>query len=383
MLFDKIYYGVQALINSAYGTPVAETAKTVSQIPTDPILETVKATINETASMGFFEKMSSHAAGAWSWGTTFASGTWNLGNSIISHGAGFINNLFKLASHGAQAGDRFAQAGTLVTTTFKNSLEYVDTIGIALYEGYLIISPKLLVELFQATEQRIKQNDDDASRQHPVGWGIATLMTTTAFVYLSYTIIHTLLRKTKNQNELSELSHELAHLIKIKNNRSVLSMTLSVLKTLGISATLFCVSAAISLPLFVAAPLAAGPILLPVMQWIWNKPKGEVETSQLEEVTACVQMLQTVQEGIERARFNEQARTFLLKQAQSGDPRALDRLYSLIDKSITNQPQPALETESSPVPVIIHTAVGAKAKDSEKQLQTDKSAKNKRGANKA
>jgi hypothetical protein len=378
-----MYFGIQAWMKGTYETinpavntlvnaTVEQANKTASQIPTTPIVEAVKAAATETVSMSFWERM-----------TTTASSTWGWGSAIVSNTASALGSIFKLGKHSVQAMDKAAQSGDLITTTFKNTLEYVDTIGIALYKGYLIISPQVLKEIFKAAEQRIKQNDESMEREHPVGWGVATLLTTAVTAYATYSLMYMLLRRSKNQNELSEITHELSNLIKVQNNRTLSSLVLNTMKTLGISATLFCVSAAVSLPIFIAAPIAALPVLTPVVQWLWSKHNGQAETSQLEEVVACAQMLQNMQEGIERARFNEQVRALLLKQAQNGDPRAVDRLYALIDKSITTQQRPELESESEYIarpPVIIHTKLEATAEDGKKQTQT---AKNKRSANKA
>lgn len=386
MFILKVYHAVQAWIQGSYETinpavntlvnaTVEQANKTASQIPTTPIVEAVKAAATETVSMSFWERITTTAGSAWGWGS-----------AIVSNSASALGSVFKLGKHSVQAMDKAAQSGDLITTTFKNTLEYVDTIGIALYKGYLIVSPQVLTEIFKAAEQRIKQNDESMEREHPVGWGVATLLTTAVTVYATYSLMYMLLRRSKNQNELSEITNEISNLIKVQNNRSLTSLVLNTMKTLGISATLFCVSAAVSLPIFVAAPIAALPVLTPVVQWLWSKHNGQAETSQLEEVVACAQMLQSMQEGIERARFNEQARALLLKQAQHGDPRAVDRLYALIDKSISIQQQPELASEpqfNARAPVIIHTKLESCAEDGKKQTQTDKSAKNKRSVNKA
>jgi hypothetical protein len=364
--------GIYGMINPAAAQAASQTIETVvqnvsqkatetaSQIPATPIIEAVKTAANETVKMGLWDRLSSAASGTYGWGTSFVSGTWNVGSSVVSNGASIVSSIFSLGKHSVKALDKAAVSGDLITTTFKNTIEYVDTLGIALYKGYLIISPTILVEIFKAAEQRIKQEDQSMEREHPVGWGVATLMTTAVSAYMLYSMASMLLRRTKNQSELSEITHELGHLIKVQNNRGFLSLVLNTTKTLGISAALFCVSAAVSLPMLVAAPVAAVPVLIPVFQWLWKKGSGEVEKSQLEEVVACAQMLQGIQEGIETSRFKEQARAILLQQAAKGDAKALDKLYSIIDRATIMGPD-EFETKavSEPIkgkpPVLIYT----------------------------
>jgi len=240
----------------------------------------------------------------------------------------------------------------LLCGKLKNSLEYADALGIALYESLLEVSPQLLADILKKAEHRINQEDENANRDHPPGWGIATLATTAISVYLAVCLLKTLARKTKNHDEFHEMKEQIVQMMKMQNNHSFWNYIYEGAKTCFYSAALLSLGSAFAVPMMASVGLAAIPVAFPIIKWGWSKITERGEEKELMEIVTAIKAVQEVQSKITtdraKAEFVANVRQFALEQAKTGDSALL---MKLLDDASKEQAMPVMIEEKRVAPV--------------------------------